>query len=171
MNEKRQISITKRVIFIAVGLLMVVGVLAVVVPQISGGVTELSTVTEEVVAEGDGVEVTFPFQLERYPIEISGADFQIYDDTEVFTDDGDGTLTGDGGGSGTITYTTGAGSVTFFVAVTDNESIFADYNPDDVPVVMTLIANYWWVGLIIVFVAVIMNSKAGRKLLRRRRRR
>jgi hypothetical protein len=48
---------------------------------------------------------------------------------EVFTDNSDGTLTGDKGGTGTITYSTGAWSVTFNTAPANDRPITADYTP------------------------------------------
>lgn len=62
---------------------------------------------------GDGSTVTFTDTLANRPIrEID----TITDGVETFSDNGDGTLTGDAGGSGTINYTTGALSVTFNAA-------------------------------------------------------
>ena len=160
-------GIAKKVIVVAVGLLVVFALLVAVIPQIQTNLTGFTTVTDEVVATGNGVLTVFDFTLERQPVEISGDDFQIYDDTEIFTDDGDGTLTGDKAGSGTIVYTTGVVQVTFNTAVTDAESIFADYNVEDVPTILTTLANLWWVPMIIVLVALIMSTKAGRRLSRR----
>jgi hypothetical protein len=47
---------------------------------------------------------------------------------EVFTDNGDTTLTGSGGGTGNINYTTGAWDVHFFAQPTQPEDILADYS-------------------------------------------
>ena len=160
-------GIAKKVVVVTVGLLVVFALLVAVIPQIQTNLTGFTTVTEEIVATGNGVLTVFDFTLERQPVEISGDDFQIYDDTETFTDDGDGTLTGDGGGSGTIVYTTGVVQVTFNAAVTNEESIFADYNVEDVPDILTTLANLWWVPLIIVLVALIMGTSYGRRLSRR----
>jgi hypothetical protein len=46
---------------------------------------------------------------------------------ETFTDNGDGTLTGDAGGSGTINYATGAISVTYNAGLAGGTPIYADY--------------------------------------------
>ena len=53
----------------------------------------------------------------------------ITDTVEIFTDNGDGSLTGDQGGSGTITYLTGAWSVTFNTAPAGGQAITASYDP------------------------------------------
>ena len=52
----------------------------------------------------------------------------VVDDlTEVFSDDGDGVLTGDAGGTGTVNYITGAISVTFNAAPADGQAISASF--------------------------------------------
>lgn len=51
------------------------------------------------------------------------------DGTELFTDNLDGTLTGDQGGTGTINYTTGAYDITF--AATTTVAVTADYRWED----------------------------------------
>jgi hypothetical protein len=70
-------------------------------------------VVAEVVGTGPGT--TFPIALVNYP--TVPTTIVITDGVEIFTDDGLGVLTGDLGGSGTITYDTGIGSVTFNSAV------------------------------------------------------
>jgi len=49
----------------------------------------------------------------------------VTDNTETFTDDGAGVLTGSAGGTGTINYTTGALAVTFFAAPSTSQAINA----------------------------------------------
>lgn len=157
----------KKVLGIAVGLLIVIGLLTTVIPSISTNVTKLDTVSDEIVATGNGTQTVFDFTLERYPVVISGTNFLIWDDTEEFTDDGDGTLTGSVTGTGTIVYTTGVVQVTFATAVTDAESIYATYDVDDVPVLLRLIAQYWWIGLTIVVIALLMGKGSTKKLRKR----
>ena len=83
---------------------------------------------DENIGTGDvGGTVTFAATLANIPIrEIE----LVTDDStsESFTDNGDGTLTGDGGGSGTINYTTGAISVTFNAAPANGDNVIVDYD-------------------------------------------
>ena len=81
-------------------------------------------VEDESVGTGDKSEVTFSGTLANVPIR----DLEITDGVEKFTDNGDGTLTGDAGGVGTIVYETGAFSVTFNAAPEIDADITADYN-------------------------------------------
>ena len=81
-------------------------------------------VEDESVGTGDKSEVTFSGTLANGPIR----DLEITDGVEKFTDNGDGTLTGDAGGVGTIVYETGAFSVTFNAAPEIDADITADYN-------------------------------------------
>lgn len=74
-------------------------------------------------ASGDGVTVLFTATLSGTPI-LAGS-LIVTDNTETFTDNSDGTLTGAAGGVGTINYTTGALSVTFAVAPTSGQGITA----------------------------------------------
>jgi len=62
---------------------------------------------------------------------IAGNTISITDSVETFTDDGNGNLTGDAGGTGTINYTTGGYSVTFNTAPTGGQAITADYDYED----------------------------------------
>ena len=88
--------------------------------------TELKTqVTGEVLATGDGTTTTFSGTLANYT--VKAGTLTITDGTETFTDNGDGTLTGDAGGSGTINYETGEYSVTFNTAPASGTDITADY--------------------------------------------
>ena len=76
-------------------------------------------------ATGDGFTVTFTGGLQNPPI-IMGT-LYITDGVEVLQDQGDGTLTGSVGSSGTINYITGAYSVTFAAAPTSAATIYAKY--------------------------------------------
>ena len=58
---------------------------------------------------------------------ILAGSLSITDGEETFVDNGAGLLTGSAGGTGTINYTTGIYSVTFFVAVPIGEAITASY--------------------------------------------
>lgn len=58
---------------------------------------------------------------------IVGRTLQITHSSETFTDNGDGTLTGSAGGTGTINYTSGAVSITFNAAQ-GSGAITADYS-------------------------------------------
>ncbi len=168
-------GIVKRVVMIAVGLLVVFALLVAIIPQIQGSVTGFITVADELVGIGDNVETVFDFTLDRQPVEVGT--FTATDETENFTDDGDATLTGSAGGSGTITYVTGVVQLTFFVAPSNLQEITAGYDVEDVPTILTTLANLWWIPLIIVMVGLVMATKTGRGLVqrafssRRRRRR
>ncbi|MFW9872318.1 MAG: hypothetical protein ACFFG0_04380 [Candidatus Thorarchaeota archaeon] len=74
---------------------------------------------------GDGSTVTFTGTLGNTP--LKAGKLVVTDNTETFTDNSDGTLTGDAGGSGTISYTSGAVSVTFNAAPTDGTDIEYSY--------------------------------------------
>jgi hypothetical protein len=64
--------------------------------------------------------------LPIYPATVSITNDSV---DETFTDpDGDGILTGDNGGTGTINYVTGAWSVTFGVAPSSGEDIWVTYD-------------------------------------------
>lgn len=84
-------------------------------------------ITNEVIAVGDGTTGPYPFSLVNFPIAVGQANPFITDTVEFFTDNGDGTLTGDNGGSGTINYNNGTGSLTFGSAVTISQNITATY--------------------------------------------
>jgi hypothetical protein len=55
----------------------------------------------------------------------------VTDGVEIFTDNFDGTLTGDKGGTGTINYMTGVISVTFKTAPAGSQAITCDYSYED----------------------------------------
>lgn len=86
----------------------------------------------------DGMNATFTLTLEtpvrRGTIVVEGAD-----PAQTLTDDGLGELTGAGGSTGTIDYTTGALSVTFGTAPDTSVVVSYDFHPG-LPVMM--IANF-----------------------------
>jgi len=84
------------------------------------------SVSGESIGTGDDATTTFNATLAKTPV-IPGS-VSVTDGTETFTDNGDGTLTGSAGGSGTVNYTTGALSVTFNAAPSNGASITADYS-------------------------------------------
>ena len=79
----------------------------------------------EVIGTGDGLEVTFTATLTNPPVPGS---VSVTDGVETFSDNGDGTLTGDQTGTGTINYETGYISVTFNSAPDSATEITAGYN-------------------------------------------
>ena len=89
------------------------------------GFTNDPNINGEVVATGDGVQRTFAFIMAQMPVIVGS--LVITDGTETLLDNGDGTLTGDLGGTGTINYNTGNVSVTFNTAPTNHTSITANY--------------------------------------------
>ena len=84
------------------------------------------TVSAESVGTGDGSTVTFTATLAS--LVVAPSSLSVVDGVETFTDNGDGTLSGSAGGTGTINYRTGALSVTFNTAPTTGASITASYN-------------------------------------------
>jgi hypothetical protein len=82
---------------------------------------------EEELAGGDGVTVTFTGTLENIPLLIDS--LMVYDGVEVLLDNGDGTLTGDLGGLGTIDYVTGDYAVTFTTPPAATTVVTAKYEP------------------------------------------
>lgn len=74
---------------------------------------------------GDGVIVAFNTTLD-VPYIVPGTVI-ITDNTETFTDDGNGVLTGDMGGTGSVVYTTGVISVSFAVAPDSGQDIYLSY--------------------------------------------
>lgn len=75
-------------------------------------------------AIGNGT-ATYNGTLTGIPI-VTGT-LQITDGAEIFTDNTDGTLSGNAGGTGTIIYSTGVWSVTFANNVTTGVAIQANY--------------------------------------------
>jgi len=86
-------------------------------------------VTGEVLATGDGTEVTFT-GIAKYKL-IEPTTFTPTDGDETFIDNGLGVLFGSAGGSGTIVYATGAYSITFFVHPGLGIPITVDYEQKD----------------------------------------
>jgi len=78
----------------------------------------------QTIALGNGGAV-YNGTLFVFPI-LAGS-LSITDGEETFVDNGAGLLTGSAGGTGTIDYTTGVYSLTFFVAVPIGEAITASY--------------------------------------------
>ena len=90
-------------------------------------------VADENIGTGDGTEKT---HAETLDFKAGGSKrtcfgIEATDGTEIFTDNYDGTLTGDKGGSGTINYTSGAISLTFNTAPTNLQAITCDYSWED----------------------------------------
>lgn len=85
----------------------------------------------EVIEVGTGSDVTFTGSLAEGGAFNTVFAVEITDGTETFIDNGDGTLTGDQGGTGTINYGTGAYSITFNTAPTLSQNITADYQWED----------------------------------------
>lgn len=94
-------------------------------------ITPGTTYTGEDIGTGDGSTKTFDDIALEYPGVKPGsftATAKIGTDTyETFTDNGDGTLTSDGGGSGIIHYASGYVKLTFNTAPLENEDILATY--------------------------------------------
>jgi hypothetical protein len=84
---------------------------------------DTTAITSELIARGG--QQTFSFTLSSTPIEAGSV--SITDGLELFYDRGDGTLRGSEGGSGTIDYSTGAGSVTFFTPPVFGDNVIANY--------------------------------------------
>jgi len=83
-------------------------------------------VDAESIGTGDGATVTFTGTLTDFPVVPKS--FIASDDVETFKDeDGDGTLTGSLGGTGSVTYATGTYSVTFNTFPADGQDISATY--------------------------------------------
>ena len=78
----------------------------------------------------DGAETFFTFTgsnaLAKTPV-APGTASVMTAGSETFADNGDGTLTGDGGGSGTIDYTTGEMTLTYAVAPAALSAVTVDY--------------------------------------------
>ena len=88
-------------------------------------------VTNEAFGTGDGGTRTFAGTLAT----LSGAKTCMYvsvtDTIETFTDDRNGNLIGNAGGTGTVNYATGAVSVTFATAPNISQAITASYYTED----------------------------------------
>ena len=88
-----------------------------------------TTVTAENIGTGDGTTKIFTDTLAFKAGSSKRTCFAITatDGTETFSDNYNGTLTGDKGGTGTINYTTGAISVTFNTAPTNLQALTSTY--------------------------------------------
>jgi hypothetical protein len=73
-------------------------------------------------------QLTYSGTLAHYPLRPKDLIISTAGPGETFTDQGDGTLDGDNGGSGTINYTTGAWSITYGSNPGGSHAITADYN-------------------------------------------
>ncbi len=84
---------------------------------------------EEVGGENIGAGVvqtlTYAHTIGHYPIQRGS--LSVTDGAEIFSDDGNGHLTGSGGGSGTVNYKTGVISVTFNANPGVGQAITAGY--------------------------------------------
>lgn len=96
-----------------------------------------TTETAEVLGAGDGVLLTFTGTLAFkaggsrrtcFAVVVTGT---TSSGVETFTDNFNGVLTGSLGGTGTINYTTGAISVTFFAAVNNSTNVTVTYQWED----------------------------------------
>jgi hypothetical protein len=74
---------------------------------------------------GDGMTVGFNTTV-TVPYIVPGTVI-ITDNVETFTDDGNGVLTGDQGGNGTVNYVTGAIVISFSVAPASGDNIYLSY--------------------------------------------
>lgn len=90
----------------------------------NGDSDERQTAIQENIAFGTGI-TSYSGTLTYFPV-VPGT-FAPTDVVETFTDNSNGTLTGSGGGTGTINYVTGAWTLTFAVAVVTGIAIFANY--------------------------------------------
>lgn len=84
-----------------------------------------TAIAGEAYGTGNGVTKTFAHTAANVP--LAGRTVSVTDGVETFTDDGSGVLTGSAGGTGTVNYTTGALSVTFFVAPLNLAAITTSY--------------------------------------------
>lgn len=74
---------------------------------------------------GDGTTILFTTTVQSFPI-LPGTVI-VTDNTETFTDDGEGVLDGSEGGTGTVNYQTGAIAVTFNTAPDAGQNIYLSY--------------------------------------------
>lgn len=105
--------------------------------RVQGLLVDPAGAEESVTGEGltpapafDGAQTGFTTTISNTPI-IAGTvtiTTSAGVGSENFTDDGDGTLTGSGGGSGTINYDTGAVALTYNTAPAGGLTLSADYS-------------------------------------------
>lgn len=88
-----------------------------------------ATNSSEVIDTGNGSDTNFSGTLNDDL--VAGRTILITDTVETFTDDGNGNLEGDQGGSGTINYTTGAYDITFNSAPAGSQDIEATYDYEE----------------------------------------
>lgn len=74
---------------------------------------------------GDGTQLTFSFTANSFPI-VPGS-VVVTDNSETFTDDKNGILSGDNGGTGSVNYATGDITVNFFTAPSSGQNIYFTY--------------------------------------------
>jgi len=84
-------------------------------------------ITAETYGTGDGGTVTFIHTMDNVGFKIREGFVTVTDGVEIFIDNGDGTLTGNLGGAGTINYTNGICNVTFQGAPAKGVGITTDY--------------------------------------------
>jgi hypothetical protein len=86
---------------------------------------------------GNGSDKTFAGTLDAKPLKAGSFTVTDSQQVESFVDNGDATLTGSQGGTGTINYTTGAYSVTFHTAPITGFEVYGNlsYNPTTAPTV------------------------------------
>lgn len=85
-------------------------------------------VEDEALGTTVDLQLTYSGTLTKTPLRPGDLVISTSEAGETFTDNGNGTLTGDGGGSGTIDYTTGAWSITYGSNPGGGHSITADYD-------------------------------------------
>lgn len=91
-----------------------------------------TTVSSEALDSGDGATTNFTGTLSAVSGDRTVFAVSITDGTETFVDNGNGVLTGDQGGTGTINYVTGAYDVTFNSAPSSGtDNITGDYQWED----------------------------------------
>lgn len=83
-------------------------------------------VYQDYLATGNGGK-TYSGTLTLFPIVVGS--FNPFSPSESFTDNGDGTLTGSAGGSGTIVYATGVWTLSFHSNVSSGVNIYANFSP------------------------------------------
>lgn len=89
--------------------------------------SDFSQVTGEAYGTGDATTVTFPHTLTSITGVRTAMYIKVTDGTETFTDDRNGNMVGNLGGTGTVNYATGAVSVTFATAPAGAQAITCDY--------------------------------------------
>lgn len=102
-------------------------------------VVDIYPINGEIIAVGDG-GTTYSGTVANPP--VKAGTFTATDGTEIFTDNSDGTLTGDLGGTGTIDYTTGAFTLIFNSAVGIAVDITSDYD-EEFDIIPDIITTRW----------------------------